>query len=202
MNPRNFLIAIAASVAIAAGAVVAYRPGASAPAAATVLPAAMALPEFTLIDQYGAALGPDRLRSTWSLMFFGFTHCPDICPATLSVLATAKRELATRGHEPLPRIVLVSVDPERDTPDVLGRYVDNFRADILGITGSIDQLRRLTDGLGIYFAKTAIEGGDYSVDHSAAVLVVNPDAELAAVFGSPHTVENFVRDLPLIQANR
>ncbi len=204
MRPKNILIAIVAGIALAAGGAVAYRMSAPAvmPTTATVLPVPMPLPEFSLLDQYGAAFGHERFRGQWSLVFFGFTHCPDICPLTLQVLATAKRKLIDRRHAPLPRIVLVSVDPERDTPEVIGQYVENFGTDILGVTGDSIELRRLTDGLGIFFARTPTDGGGYSVDHSTVVLLINPDGDFRAVFGSPHDAGNFVRDLPLIQARR
>jgi protein SCO1/2 len=96
--------------------------------------------------------------------------------------------------------VLVSVDPERDTPELIGDYVDYFGDDNLGITGSLEELMKLTSGLGIYFEKQPAEGDDYAVDHSAAVLVINPDGGFHALFSGPHLVENYVHDLPLIMA--
>ena len=100
----------------------------------------------------------------------------------------------------MPRIVLVSVDPERDTPEILGRYVGYFGPDNLGITGDLEQLKRLTSGLGIYFEKVNIVEEDYGVDHSAAVLVVDPDGKFVALFSAPHSVGNYLHDLPIIAA--
>jgi protein SCO1/2 len=201
MGLKNGIVAIALAIALAAGIFVATRMQAPAELkTAFVLPATMPLPEFSLVDQAGDAVAGDRFRGRWSLVFFGFTHCPDICPTTLQVLATVKSELAAAGEDPLLQIVLVSVDPERDTPELIGTYVDYFGDDNLGITGSLDELRKLTSGLGIYFEKQPGNGDDYAVDHSAAVLLINPDAEFHALFSGPHVIENFVHDLPLIMA--
>jgi len=100
----------------------------------------------------------------------------------------------------LPRIVLVSVDPERDTPESLAQYVAYFGDDNLGITGDLAELRKLTNGLGIYFEKTTGDGENYSVAHAAVVLVINPDGQLKALFSAPHEAGNFVHDLPIIMS--
>ena len=100
----------------------------------------------------------------------------------------------------MPRIVLVSVDPERDTPELLGQYVDYFGDGNLGLTGTLEGLQQLTDGLGIYFAKQPADGDNYNVDHSAAVLVIDPNGGFHAIFGGPHVIENYVHDLPIILA--
>jgi protein SCO1/2 len=97
----------------------------------------------------------------------------------------------------LPRIVLVSVDPERDTPELLGQYVDYFGKGNLGVTGELDEVKILTAALGIYFEKATAED-DYGVDHSAAVLLIDPDGSFAALFSTPHIIANFVHDLPII----
>lgn len=203
MGPKNFIVAILLAVAMAAGIFVATRLNTPATLkTAFVLPAPTALPEFSLIDQAGDAVTNDVFRGHWNLVFFGFTHCPDICPTTLQILAEARRELAAAGQEPLPRIVLVSVDPERDTPELMGQYLDYFGDDNLGITGSLEELRKLTSGLGIYFEKQPGDGDNYTIDHSAAVIVLNPDGEFHALFSGPHLVENYFHDIPLIMARR
>ena len=202
MGPKNFLVAIVLATALSAGIFFAVRMNQPAePTTAFVLPAPSPLPAFSLLDQAGAPVTANTFRGQWNLVFFGFTHCPDICPATLQILATAKQALADQGHEPLPRIVLVSVDPERDTPELMGRYVDYFGSGNLGITGDLDELLKLTSALGIYFEKQPGDGENYVVDHSAAVLVVNPDGAFHALFSGPHIVENYVHDLPAIMAS-
>ena len=199
MTPRHLLIALGLASALFAGIFVALRSQAPVtPLAAMVLPQPDPVPEFSLLDQQGNPIDRSVFAGSWDLVFFGFTHCPDICPTTLQLLATARNTLAERGQDPLPRIVLVSVDPERDTPDIIGRYVDYFGDGNLGITGSLEEIDRLASGLGIYYQKQAPDGDNYVVDHSAAVLVIDPEGRLSALFGGPHDVDNLVHDLPLI----
>ena len=185
--------------AVLAGAYLANRlePAATADSA-MILPDPNPVPAFALVDQHGNDIDEGVFKGQWDLVFFGFTHCPDICPMTLQVLASAKQQLADAGEEPLPRIVLVSVDPERDTPELMGQYVDYFGEGNLGITGTIEGIRQLTDGLGIYFRKQPSDNENYNVDHSTAVLAINPDGRFHALFSGPHVIENYVNDLPIV----
>lgn len=200
MGPRNIIVAAIAVIAVATGAWLSYQMASppAEPRMATLLPGTAALPEFDLLDHTGAPVGPDVFDGQWDLVFFGFTHCPDICPLTLQVLADARRQLAGQDVDPLPRIVLVSVDPERDTPEKLAQYVGYFGEHNLGITGELDELRKLTTALGIWFEKSSLDGDNYAVDHAAAVLLIDPEGGYRAVFSAPHDVANFVHDLPII----
>lgn len=199
MRLRNLFVAIALALTALAGAYVASRMEVPAtPLSALVLPAPNPVPEFSLLDQRGESVDQGVFEGQWDLVFFGFTHCPDICPATLQVLAAAKKVLAEDGRQVLPRIVLVSVDPERDTPDILAEYVGYFGEDNLGLTGTLEDIRKLTGGLGIYFEKQPADGDNYAVDHSAAVLVIDPDGGFHSLFSAPHVVDNYVHDLPLL----
>ncbi len=202
MGPRNFLVAFALGTAIAAGVVVSLlmREPAAIPNAATILPTAIELPQFSLLDQQGQTVGKDVFAGEWNLVFFGFTNCPDVCPLTLQLLSQVKLRLAEAGHQPLPRIVLVSVDPQRDTPAAINSYIGYFGKDHLGITGELDELRKLTGALGIFFEKNASDGDDYTIDHSAVVLVIDPQSRMPALFGAPHRIDDLVHDLPLIMA--
>jgi protein SCO1/2 len=208
MTKSNILRVLILILAAVAGAWLSFglKTPPPQPVAATVLPAPSVLPEFSLQDQHGQAFARDNFKGQWSLVFFGFTNCPDVCPTTLQVLSSAKQQLAQQQFSPLPRIVFVSVDPERDTPEVIGQYVDYFGEDNEGVTGSIEELRKFTGGIGIYFEKSPLDlnatNDNYSVDHSAAVLVINPQAQFHALFGTPLTVENLVNDLPLIMAQQ
>jgi len=199
MGPKNLIVAIVLGIALAAGIFLATtlkKP--EELQTAFVLPLPGELPAFSLLDQSGNAVTADSFRGHWDLVFFGFTHCPDICPATMQILANVKKTLADSGLEALPRIVLVSVDPERDTPEILGRYVDYFGAGNLAVTGELAEVRKLTTPLGIYFEKSPAGGDNYGVDHSAAVLVIDPNARFSALFSAPHKVADFVHDLPII----
>lgn len=204
MQPRNIIATLVLATALVAGLMFALRNVGEPPAAlsATILPAGNELPEFTLLDQDGAIVDRSIFEGQWDVVFFGFTNCPDICPATMTVLGQARRALAADGRQPLPRIVLVSVDPERDTPEAMARYIAYFGEDNLGLTGELDEIRKLTDALGIYFQKAGTDEGVYGVDHSTVVLVIDPDGRLKALFSAPHSVDNFVNDLPLVMATK
>lgn len=200
MTGIRLLVAIVSLIALAIGAWLAFgittRP--AAPVSATVLPAPVELPPFELVDQAGERFTRADFEGHWNLVFFGFTHCPDVCPLTLQVLASARTELAAQGFAPLPRIVFVSVDPARDTPALVRDYVAYFDATAIGLTGTEVDVRELTDELGIFFQRAPGGGDNYLVDHSAAVLVIGPDARFRAVFGGPHEVGRYVADLPRI----
>jgi len=200
MDSRKYLLVVTSIAAITAGGWVSWRflQPPPLPQFATVLPAPAELATFSLVDQYGNAFTRDSFKGEWNLVFFGFTHCPDVCPLTLQVLADARRQMQAAGSDILPRIVLISVDPERDTPDVIGQYVAHFGAATLGIGGELVELRKLTTGLGIYFEKSNVDADTYSVDHSAVVIVINPDGRFHALFSAPHHAENFAHDLPLM----
>lgn len=203
MGPKKFIIAVAVGIALAAGTFMAIRSQAPAlPESALVLPAPNPVPEFSLLNQHGEAVDQSVFEGQWDLVFFGFTHCPDICPTTLQVLAAAKKTLADNGRESLPRIVLVSVDPERDTPGILGEYVDYFGQGNLGLTGTLEEISKLTGGLGIYFEKQPGDGDNYAVDHSAAVLVIDPNGGFHSLFSGPHVVDNYIRDLPILMGGK
>jgi protein SCO1/2 len=177
------------------------EPQGAGPRFATVLPEPLPLPDFALRDQEGEPFTLDSLRGRTSLLFFGFTHCPDICPATLQQLSLARKQIAeTTPGTALPAIVLISVDPERDTPEKLDKYVSAFGEDIAGLTGTRESLLPLTSAMGIYFEHQPLEGGDYTVSHSTAVLVVDADANLRALFSAPHKTEYFAHDIPLLMA--
>lgn len=189
---------LAASILLAGCGPAGQSAAPAVPRIATVLPAPQPLPEFRLIDPEGIEKSKAMFEGGWHLLFFGFTHCPDVCPTTLATLNAAVGELDEGSPGSAPGIVLVSVDPERDTPKKLGEYIAYFGPANQGLTGSEDAIRGLTEPLGIYFRKVDIEDGDYTVDHSAAVLLINPEGEFHALFSGPHRVEDFVHDLPLI----
>lgn len=167
------------------------------PTFSTIWPATRALPAFELIDHTGISVGPEYFRGHWSLVFFGFTHCPDICPTTLQMLSIAQKKLNESG-EVAPEIVLVSVDPERDSPATMATYVGHFGDRVSGLTGDLNELQKLTSAAGIYFEKTLLGDGSYTVDHSAVVLVVNDAGAIQGSFSAPHAVDNFIHDLPII----
>jgi len=174
------------------------KPASETPRAATVLPEPTPLPAFTLVDQRGETQTRTFFEGAWHLLFFGFTNCPDVCPTTLATLATVTKTLREQGDTDVPGIVLVSVDPERDTPEKLAEYIAYFGADNAALTGTEAAVRELTEPLGIYFNKVPLGDDDYTVDHSSVVLLVNPAGEFAALFSGPIEVSGLVHDLPLL----
>ena len=151
------------------------------------------LSAFSAVDQDGQPFTQDNLRGRWSLLFFGFTHCPDICPVTMSVLAQAKSGLAAAtGDMPL-QVIFVSVDPERDGPAQLAEYVRYFDPAFLGLGGTLDQIQALTSQLGVaFFRGPATPAGDYSVDHSASIFVIDPQVRMVGVLSAPIQAESLV----------
>lgn len=161
------------------------------------------LPGFALIDQAGRPFGPEQLHGRWTFLFFGFVNCPDICPTTLATLAAARQSLTDLSDAERPGVTLVSVDPGRDTPEVLGRYVAHFDPSFRGITGSAEAIATLTGALGVaVILGPAAADGSYAVDHSAAIFLVGPDGRLAALFGTPHEARTIARDFRRIVAAR
>jgi len=166
---------------------------------ATVFPTPRPLPEFKLVDQHAQPYGPGRLKGRWSFLFFGFTHCPDVCPTTLATLAAARRELASLPSEQQPEVVLVSVDPGRDRPEQLAQYVAFFDPSFTGVTGDPAQIRRLSEALGVAVIIGPTDAdGNYTVDHSATAFLVDPEGQVVAIFSTPHTPDGIAHDYRLI----
>ena len=167
------------------------------PEYSTVLTKPIKLDEFLLTADDDSVFSNQSLKDKWSLLFFGYTHCPDVCPLTLHQLAQANKELADKLDSTLD-IIMVSVDPDRDTSEILQKYVRSFGENVSGVTGKNEELDKLTSQLGIFYNANKHEGENYSVNHSAAVILINKNAEFHAVFSAPHSIEHFVSDLPLL----
>ena len=167
------------------------------PEYSTVLTKPIKLDEFMLTADDDSVFSNQSLKDKWSLLFFGYTHCPDVCPLTLHQLAQANKELADK-LDSTPDIIMISVDPDRDTSEILEKYVRSFGENVSGVTGKNEELDKLTSQLGIFYNANKHEGENYSVNHSAAVILINKNAEFHAVFSAPHSIEHFVSDLPLI----
>lgn len=152
-----------------------------------VLKGPKALPDFSLQDQYGSTFTRERLKDQWTLMFLGFTSCPDVCPVTLMKLRAVRDQMKSCVAEPaLPEVVLVAVDPERDQGN-LKDYLEHFGTHNTGITGHWEQIDKLVDGLGGAYRFGNKHGGHhgYEVAHTTAVYVINPKGTLVASMGMP-----------------
>lgn len=171
------------------------RDAVPAPETATVLEPAPALPEFALTDDAGRPFTTASLRGDYRLLFFGFTYCPDICPLTLQVLASAVSTLREQAPALAPEVVFVSVDPKRDSAQRIRAYLNNFDAAFRGVTGPDQDLEPLIKALGLTVHKTEIDGDHYNVVHNGTIFVIGPNAELVAVFGgSSHETAAIVSD--------
>jgi protein SCO1/2 len=206
MNRALVVFIVAAGILAGVGAAVLATRERGAPPAlehATLFAEPRPLPDFALVDPSGQAFGPDRLRGHWSFLYFGFVNCPDICPTTLATLAAAKAALADLPAALRPSVTFVSVDPARDTPEIVGRYVAHFDPAFTGATGSRESIDALAAALGVaVIIGPPAPDGSYSVDHSAAVFLVDPEARVAALFGTPQESGAIARDFRRIVAAR
>jgi protein SCO1 len=144
---------------------------------------------FALVDQHGKKVTDQDFRGRYMLIFFGFTHCPDICPAELQVISASLDELGPKAEEVVP--IFVTLDPERDTPEVMADYVKNFGSRFVGLTGSPEEIADAAKAYRVAFSKFENEGaddnGNYSIDHSAIVYLMGRDGEYLTHFnyGTP-----------------
>jgi protein SCO1/2 len=162
-----------------------------------------ALQPFALVDHTGKPFVNADLRGRWSFVFFGYTHCPDVCPTTLSVLNSVAARLEAAGRD--ARFVFISIDPERDTPEVLEQYVTYFNGEFVGVTGTGQALAGLTRQLGVVYMQAPSADGPeaYLMDHTASVLLFDPDGRLHAIFSAPLKAADISEDFArLTQAYR
>ena len=160
----------------------------------TLLPDGKPIGDFQLTDHRGQPFTLNNLKGNWTFAFFGYTHCPDVCPTTLSLLNSVAQRLQPSGEN--VRFVMVTVDPERDTPEKLGKFVTYFNGDFTGVSGDEAALQGLTKQLGIMYMRVNEETNpaSYLVDHSAGVFLFDPDGRYHAVFTPPLTVDAIATD--------
>lgn len=144
---------------------------------------------FSLVDQTGKTVTDQDFRGRYMLVFFGFTHCPDICPAELQVMAQSLEDLGPKSEKVVP--IFITLDPERDTPEVVGEYVKNFGPRFVALTGSPQAIAEAAKAYKVTFSKFVPEGEDnnqnYSIDHSAIAYLMGPNGKYVAHFpyGTP-----------------
>jgi protein SCO1/2 len=182
LSPRLLLVAalLAAFIILGSAAFLAMELHNNGKGAAgTVLGSAIG-GSFTLIDQNGKTVTNTALEGKWLLVYFGYTHCPDACPTTLNNIALALRDLGKKSDEVRP--VFITIDPERDTPRVMKDYVTAFDAPILALTGTAAEIAQAAKNYRVYYAKHPEAGGDYSMDHTSVVYVMDPKGRFTASF--------------------
>ncbi|NDK38678.1 SCO family protein [Pseudoxanthomonas gei] len=156
----------------------------------TLFPQARSLPDFSLRQSDGTQLVSGELKGHWTLVFLGFTHCPDVCPTTLAELAQAQKQWTSLPDSVRPRVLFVSVDPERDTPTRIGEYAHAFHPDTLAATADVPALEDFARSLMFVFQKMpgktfASNPQDYSMDHSANIAVLDPQGRMAGFIKPP-----------------
>ncbi|MBM3104669.1 SCO family protein [Pseudomonas sp. P66] len=160
-----------------------------------LLPQSRTVPSLEMTDEKGQTVAVDELTGKWSLLFFGYTFCPDICPTTLAQLRQVKSELPKEAVDRL-QVILVSVDPNRDTPTQLQQYLGYFDKDFRGLTGSLDNLQKLANAVSIPFIPADTSKPNYTVDHSGNLAVIGPDGKQRGFIRAPFNNQKLVAQLP------
>ena len=195
MSNRYWVSVAAIAVAAAfAGVYVARmlnQPAVPSLESGTSFPRPRPLADFNLVDTHGAPATTASLRGHPTLAFFGFTYCPDVCPTTLAILAGVQKQVAQPGL----KVALISVDPERDDPEQLGRYIASFGGDLIGLTGTAPEIVNAMKTFGVAAARVDLPGGSYTMDHSATIFAVDSGARIVAVFTPPFNSAALTRDV-------
>jgi cytochrome oxidase Cu insertion factor (SCO1/SenC/PrrC family) len=178
----TLLLVLALGIAVLAGGMLWYVSdhGASPADTSTQLGAAQVGGPFSLIDQNGVTRTDKDFRGKFVLLYFGYSFCPDVCPATLGVMADALPRLGAKAKRIVP--VFVTIDPDRDTPGVLKKYLAAFGPEFVGLTGNADQIAKIAHEYRVYYQKAPLKGGGYSVDHSSVIYLLGPDGKFVTFF--------------------
>jgi protein SCO1/2 len=210
---RNLLLLCCAVLAAGAGAWYAtHRAGGNAGEDPALKVAAMkaqlrsvrlvspprALPDWKLRLSDGGEATPATLQGHWTLVFLGFTHCPDVCPTTLQALSVAQKQWDALPAPKRPRLLFVSVDPERDTPKIVGDYAHYFHPATLASSPTPAQLAAFAQALGLVYLKVPQPDGNYDMDHSATLVVLDPQGRQAGLLSPPLDPQKIADDLRLL----
>jgi protein SCO1/2 len=197
-------VLIVALVLLVAAMFLLPRPQPAPPTKATLVTDAQPLPSFSLSDTAGRPVTNAALEGRFSMLFFGYTHCPDVCPLTLHVLANTMHELQTKdpklAPDAVPQVVFVSVDPGRDTPERIRQYLDVFDKSFVGATAPDEALAPLLKTLGVTVMRQEQHGEQYTMVHNGTVYFIGPHAELIAVSSPPHDPATLASDYSKIRA--
>lgn len=204
MFNRTITIILIAALAAGLGLWAAQRqfatPGGPNLDVARLLPEPRAIGGFSLRQSDGTALTPDELLGRWTVVFIGFTHCPDVCPTTLAELAQAERRWDQALPEARrPRVLFVSIDPERDSPERTGEYARFFTSTALAATGPVPELEAFARSLLMVFAKSPLPGDDpdaYTMDHSSQLALIDPSGRFAGFIRSRMAADGQPGGLP------
>ncbi|WP_434678717.1 SCO family protein [Pseudomonas sp. R1-18] len=160
-----------------------------------LLPKSRTLPDLNMTNQDGAPVAVDELKGQWTLLFFGYTFCPDICPTTLAQIRQVRSELSAQDAARL-RVVLVSVDPNRDTPQRLKEYLGFFDKQYVGLTAPVADIQKLANAVSVPFIPADTSKPNYTVDHSGNLAVLGPDGTQRGFIRAPLNGQKLVAQLP------
>ena len=195
MRRVRLLLWIAVGLAAVGGIFLALNPPAPITERSQQLPLDTLGGPFTLVGSDGQPFSSSRLAGKPAAVFFGFTNCPDVCPTTLARLAQLRKQVG-KGDEGFS-IVFISVDPERDRPEDVGRYARLFDTPIVGLTGNPAQIERVKNQFGVFSQKVPTPGGGYSVDHTATVFLLDRNGKFVATLapdeGNPAALDKLRR---------
>lgn len=185
---------------------------------AFIIPEAAKIVDFTLQHGELGRFTLDDTKGQWSLFFFGYTRCPDVCPTELFMMSKMMEimEQKPRPLQKIPQVVFVSVDPQRDNPESLQQYVNFYHSSFIGITGEQSQVNQLAKSMGVFHERVYHKDGEtlqfddakdipkalentYLINHSSALFLVNPNRQIHAIFSAPHDPAAMVRDIAKIQ---
>jgi len=202
--PKNstLLLVVVAIVAMSAGLWLAQSTNTneallSAPRIqGAIYPTEKIIKPFKLVNHLGNKFTNEDLTGHWSIVFVGYTHCPDICPTTLTLMSEVHRELSSQKINP-PHVIFLTIDPERDTPEIMNSYIEYFNAEFTGLTGLPENIEKFTKNLNAVYRKAPGLGGeiskdDYLMDHSSALMLINPRGNLQSILTAPHTLGNII----------
>ena len=195
------IAAVAAAVGLWLGSR-AFNPTAPKLAAAVLYPAPREVPDFKLQRADGTALTKADWTGRWTVAFFGYTNCPDVCPTTLATFKQVFARLRSDGISDKVRFDFISVDPARDTPEQLTKYVGYFDKDFVAATGTDDELTRVTRALGLIYSREPTGNGDYAVDHSASAILIDPTGREVGLFRPPFDSSAIASDLKTLAGDR
>lgn len=202
MSVRSVIVLLIVATIVAAAAIVLNRPsgGQIELQSGITLDQPRQLPDFELLDQHAGPFTRATLRDRWTLLFAGFTHCPDICPTTLATLADLDVRLQEAGRD--VQVVFLSLDPERDDPARLGPYMEHFSPRFVGATGDLPEIDKLAAALGLAYIVVPYGDDSYTIDHSAALVLIDPRARVTAYFKPPFQPDALVADLVQVVGDR
>ncbi len=158
--------------------------------------------DFSLLDHNNVQFTTENLKGKWSMVFFGFTYCPDICPTTMALLNRFYTKQLEGDFGSDLQVVMVSVDPARDTPEKLLDYVSFFNREFIGVTGEFLELHRFATQLNIPFKKVPGGGENYQVEHSGNIAILNPQGHYVGFFRAPHEVSKLDLAYTSIRSSR